>query len=143
MDFHLHPKTGNGIGQLAFSVIPRGAFFGFFLVSSTAAMADTSTLVCHLTPFVIVEDEPTTIDLNEAQSSVVVHFGALHQTFPQTASPAMTVGPLAAVFGVDTISFSQPGAPYQGDYILNRLTGGLVNTSTNWRYTCQLGQKQF
>ena len=114
---------------------------------SAAASADPITLICRFGRIgdSIVEDEPTTIDLNEAQASVVVHFGLNHYTFPQfIQEKPISTGPLAAVFGAETITFSAPsGTGYPGDYVLNRLTGDLVNTNTNWRYACQPARKQF
>jgi hypothetical protein len=45
------------------------------VVASPAAKAQTTTLICNLDhqPDVFKEDEPTTIDLNEAQNTVAVH----------------------------------------------------------------------
>ncbi len=120
------------------------AFLGM-IAFPTAGMADTTTLVCNLSNRVgTAEDEPTTIELNEAQSSVVVHFGQNHYTVPNYQTErAVSVGPVPAVFGANTISFSLPYPVYGDPYVLNRLTGFLSNTTSAGNFTCHAVQKQF
>ena len=118
------------------------------LTAGTAALADTTTLICHVDNpglFGLFEDEPTTtIELNEAQGSVVVHLAAYHFTTPPDGLTGGTdgrgggaprlVGPRPAIFGNDTITFSDPLLP--GDYIINRLTGAFAQPGT-MRWHCQ------
>jgi len=110
-------------------------------VAGHAAMAQTTTLICNADasmPF--TEDEPTTIELNEAKNSVAVHFSATTLSVNGGRIPAYSSGSLPATFAADTISFSVPH--YQLDYTINRLTGSLVN-SAKWKWNCQAGKKQF
>ncbi|MGH7024439.1 MAG: hypothetical protein ACREEB_12745 [Caulobacteraceae bacterium] len=79
--------------------------------AGTAAPADPTTLICKLNfpGGAVVEDEPTTIDLNEAADTVVVHFGPMHtEAGGYHALRAFTLGPLSATFGAQTITFSGP-----------------------------------
>lgn len=55
-------------------------------------------------------------------------------------APTRTFGPVPAVYGSDTITFSI--GPI-GNYTLNRVTGVLLNTDTGWRSACQPGKRQF
>jgi hypothetical protein len=143
------------------------------LAACEPALAGPTMLVCHLdAPTALAfEDGATTIELNEAQSSVVVHFAAAHLTNSDgvtgaadgrgSPNPAASVGPLTAKFGSDTITFSSTGGgeydsngnhfvPYQGSYLINRLTGSFVHKSpgdgalTVWqKWTCKPGNRQF
>ena len=127
--------------------VARTASFGVFvfLMASTPALADTTTLICHLNGGdTIIEDEPTTIDLNEAQNSVVIHFGANHYNLGRVdVEQAVSVGPFQAIFGPDTITFNNNNNAYTGPYTLSRVTGVLANTSIGWRWTCEAGSKKF
>jgi hypothetical protein len=120
--------------------------FGMIIlvIASQATMAQTTTLVCRwdTSQSFLAEDQPSTVELNEAQHSVVIHLSA--ETMAGTLSggriPAHSVGPLPATFTADTISFSDRQSEL--DWTINRLTGVLVN-SANWRWTCQAGKRQF
>jgi hypothetical protein len=118
-------------------------------MASEAAMAQTTTLICNLDPSLgFAEDEPTTIELNEAQNSVVVHFSQQHN--PRTGERlggSHSIGPLPASFGTDVISFTDPTQVYFHNYTINRLTGkfvgSVVNDAGSMIWTCQAGKKQF
>jgi tetratricopeptide (TPR) repeat protein len=110
-----------------------------------------TTMICHLDHRSLFEDEATTIELNEAQRSVVVHISAAHIRNPGpesggwdghgSSTRAQSIGPFAANFGNDTITFSASG-PSGGDYrdgsfVINRRTGAFEFTppdgvSTVW-----------
>jgi len=132
------PKVLNGmcvvLGALAVTVMhPR------------VTLAGTTTLICHVIGTMLVEDGSTTIELNEAQSSVVVHFAASHCTAacgpPRPGEPASSLGPLPAKFGANTISFSNPNGPVT--YVIDRLTGVFVANYINVSWTCDVGKKKF
>ena len=131
----------------AVSGIARQVFLGLAVLTmaSTAATAQTTTLICNLiAPNVFTEDEPTTIELNEAQSSVAVHFSESTLSLNGGRYPEFSIGPLQATFAADTISFSDP--PNALNYTLNRLTGRFTRLfkgefAQGW--TCQAGKKQF
>lgn len=123
------------------------------VASSQVAMADTTKLVCNLdSPAPFAEDQPTTIDLTEAQSSVVVHFGPTHATNPgitggfegRGGNGPFSNGPLPAVFSTDTITFAYPipNTTYVIDYVINRLTG-VFTSSQGAKWTCRAGKTQF
>jgi hypothetical protein len=124
--------------------VMRRALLGLtvLLAASTAALADTTKLVCHLGEQLYKEDGPTIIELNEAQSSVVVHFGGSQMANPPGVLPPRTIGPVPAVFGTDAITIPEPSYP-EGSFVLNRLTGDLIQNVTNWKWTCQPGKKLF
>jgi tetratricopeptide (TPR) repeat protein len=110
-----------------------------------------TTMICQPGYSQIFEDEPTTIELNEAQGSVVVHISAAHLRDSRgvsggwdghgSSTRAQSIGPFAANFGNDTITFS-PSGPSGGDYrdgsfVINRRTGAFVfkpfdGVSTTW-----------
>src|SRR5947208_2347250 len=102
------------IKRLAVSGITHRMLLGLaILVSSQAAMAQTTTLLCDLKnreADQISQDEPTTIELNDANSTVTVHFSALHDISgngtPPMEFPAETTPPLPAQFGSNTITFT-------------------------------------
>ncbi len=134
------------VRHLAFSGTMLLILFGMaaLLATSTAAIADPTTLICIADAAnVWKDDEPSTIELNEAQSSIAVHFAAQTGILgPQYRVSAHASGPIRATFGADTISFSDQGF----DYTLNRLTGSLlrlVGSDVALRWTCQPGKKQF
>jgi hypothetical protein len=114
------------------------------VVASQAATAQTTTtLVCNADAAnVWMDDEPSTIELNEAQSTVAVHLSAMVDIINHFRNPAHASGPLPATFTADTISFSDQGFTYT----LNRLTGSLLrlfNDDVALRWTCQAGKRQF
>ncbi len=116
------------------------------LASSQVAVADTTKLICSLGNSPNAEDGPTTIELNEAQGSVVIHFAGYHvrpESGLQGGGPPRTIGPLSATFSDDTITFFNPQYPQQDQFKINRLTGELTNTFTNWKWACEKGQKKF
>jgi hypothetical protein len=130
--------------------------------SSLMARAEKVTLICH-PKFgnVIYEDEPTTIVLNEAESTVVVNFSAAHLKNPDGITGGVdghgginsqaSIGPLPAVFSNDTITFSNSnGRAYVGFGVINRLTGAFVfkyndhDPVTVWQmWNCEAGKRQF
>jgi len=128
----------------------RRALLGMAILvaASQPALADTKTLICPMDSNLSrIEDEPATIELNEAASTVIVHFGAWHLK-PNVGigqTPAFSIGPLQAVFGTEVISFSYNDPPPQSQIVynltLNRLTGAL----RGWTYnmTCHVGNAQF
>jgi len=117
--------------------------------SSQAARAEATTLICNLdssNPW--KEAEPTTIELNEAQSTVVVHFAAMHgdPRYGGGSRIAVSYGPLPAKFGTDTITFSvdrTTSSWSEGPHTINRLTGNFVEAETNWKWNCHPAKKQF
>ena len=133
-------KLNGGVGAVV-------AFFALLMVTQPA-MAQTTTLICNLDPAqAFTEAEPSTIELNEAKSSIAVHYSA--ETVLGSLSggriPAYSTGPLAATFSADTISFSVPhysDANYTMSYTINRLTGSWVSSS-GLKRTCRAGKKQF
>lgn len=124
------------------------------LFSAGEAFAAPVLLVCRMNsdmPF--TEDEPTTMELDEAQGTVTVHFAA-------TARKDMTgitggyegrggdrphvMGPLNAAYSAEAITFVYPnngGNPM--NYSLNRVTGAFVSEADSLRWACQPGKKQF
>jgi hypothetical protein len=124
------------------------------VAKSQLALAADSTLICNLSAprEVVIEEQPTTIELNDTQSTVVVHFSAAHMVDPEGATggadgrgspnPAATIGPLQANFGANSITFSSSSggeysvggaiySAYAGSYVLNRITGTLVHRRPN------------
>src|SRR5579863_5437586 len=111
------------------------------VMASSPALAGATTLICPMdNNYMTYEDEPTTIELNEAQSTVVVNFAARHLKNPRGVSGgadgrggsnAFSTGPLSAKFSADTISFSwnYAGQDQTFSWAINRLTGsfGVVN----------------
>jgi hypothetical protein len=112
------------------------------------ARADTTTLICRLdsSSLPITESEPTTIELNKEQSSVVVHFSARTINASGARSDAYSIGPLPATFSADTISFSDPH-PFWifSNFKINRLTGTFFagNGVGDWKWDCEAGKAKF
>ncbi len=130
--------------NLALSGIAHRMFFGLaiLVMASQAAMADPATLICNLdTANAWKEDEPSTIGLNEAQNSVIAHWGARTLSVNGSRAPAQTSGPLPATFATDSISFIDSSLGHH--YTLNRLTGILLERELNWKWACQAGKKRF
>jgi len=113
------------------------------LVATTATRADTATVVCHVNSGLVVEETPTTVDLNESQNSVTMHFGQTHWD-PRTGMSGSTPssgedwGPITARFDANTITWGD-----QIVYTLNRVTGVLTDSSAHQVWNCQKAQKQF
>ena len=117
-------------------------------IGSAAAEAGTTTLICTSSDETNVEDEATTIQLNEAQSTVIAHYASFHlrpgTDMIQGPTHPQVVGPLPAVFGADTITFTYTMEGYAFDGTINRLTGAFsLNAGAINKWTCQPGQKQF
>jgi hypothetical protein len=115
-------------------------------IGATAATADPTTLICDLHDDLWVENQPTTIELNEAQATVTVHSGGVHARGGGFA-PAHTYDPVPATFSGHEISFRfadvENDAPLS---VINRLTGTLVAFQGGLgtaRYSCQAGHNQF
>jgi hypothetical protein len=124
------------------------------LAASQPAHADTTILVCRLDTNIermFVDEGPTTIELNEAGSTVTVHFAAKHPA-PNSGilsggyTAAYTVGPLHATFGPDTVTFqSEDGSLI---FTINRVTGQLNarqpgDLPPGEQWNCQVGKRQF
>jgi hypothetical protein len=114
-----------------------------FATTSPPALADTTTLICHMDMQFIIEEDTTTIELNQAASTVVVHWAGYHSTDNVTTGSARTGGPYQAVYGKDTITFSSSDGNTNLSYVLNRLTGSLEIKPINWKYACQVAKPQF
>jgi hypothetical protein len=133
-------------------------------------IADPTTLICHLDAAdgsSMFEDGPTTVEVNEAQSSIVVHTSGAHWRNPgsirgggdgQGGTRAVSIGPLQARFGTATIT--APAGDFYGAqvnfatgkngvFIIDRLTGAFVykkddGTVLAWTaWTCHPGKQQF
>ena len=115
--------------------------------AARTASAEPVTLICqldgvinHVTAY--IEDEQTTVELDEPRGTVSVHFGPFHLS-PSVGIgnfPASSIGPVPATFTASAVSFSG-GA-------INRLTGELRSSETKvpggyGRYTCELGKAKF
>ena len=113
------------------------------LMAATAARADTATVVCHVDSGQVVEETPTTVDLNESQNSVTMHFGQTHWD-PRTGMSGSTPssgedwGPITARFDANTITWGDKSV-----YTLNRVTGVLTESVYQQVWNCQKAQKQF
>jgi len=130
------------VRHLAFSGTMRRIFFGIaaLLTASTAALAQTTTLVCNLDPSnAWKEVEPTTIELNDAQGYIVIHYAARTLSLNGDRAPARSSGPLPAVFGTDKITASSNGY----NDVIDRVTGIFIDTAAQWSWTCQAGKPQF
>jgi hypothetical protein len=125
----------------------RRALLGsaLFLTASAPALAGSTTLICNMDAANSwKQDEPTIVELNEAQGTVVVHFSPLTLPLNGSHSPASSIGPLPGTFSADTISFVDPHPPgILSNFTINRLTGALFESNSNWRWICQPGKKQF
>jgi len=130
------------------------AVLAMLAATSKIALADTTTLICHMNdnPY-WYEEGPSSIELNEAQSTVVVHYAAYHgKRSGYTGPSADTRGPFHATFSADTITWQESnGENGYTNFTINRLTGffggklfynGKSGGDTN-SYTCHAAQKQF
>ncbi len=118
---------------------------GILLTVSTSALADTTTLICNTG--LPLDMGPTTVDLNEAQSTVTVHLPAT-----TAGIPARTVGPRPATFGPEMITFTDTSNNTDDTYAINRISATVAYTQADLRdhhrvgyanWTCHVGQKQF
>jgi len=139
--------------------IAKRMFLGMIatLAANTAAHADSTTLICNTKfPNILYEDEATTVELNDANSSAVVHLSGIHLKDPSSVSGgedghggynAKSIGPAPAQFSTNTITFSyQNQYGYTYSFAINRLTGDFsdLNNDTVWsKYTCHAGKPQF
>jgi hypothetical protein len=122
----------------------RAAVFGIFLTMSTAAVANPTTLICQMADYMPwTEQGTTTVELNETKSQVTLNFATTQfkdTRLSYNGGPGATVGPLLATFGTDTITFKNPGALFAGSYVINRLTGSMIEPYAHWRWNCHPGQ---
>jgi hypothetical protein len=116
------------------------------LATEKAALADTTTLICHIADTFYAEELPTTIELNDTNNTATVHLSAVRIANPGGITgggwPAATRGPMPASFSADTITFSD--GTY--NFTVNRLTGELDESTAQNKisfWTCQKAQKQF
>lgn len=111
--------------------------------SSQVAIAETTTLICDVphSDRVITDGVPT-IDLNEAQGTITIHYAAWRSVNGGSPFPATTLGPIPAEFGPDIITIppvERPGWSIEQPVTLNRVTG--FWSMNNW--TCHAAKKQF
>jgi hypothetical protein len=116
------------------------------VAASPAALADSASLICDEkgTAGVYTYDGAVTVDLNETQHSVVVHYPGVTGTVPVFHREARSVGPLLAIFKSDSITFSIPG----NVITINRMTGEAVIRTDGGQtmaesWNCRAGKKQF
>ena len=127
---------------MKWTAVAQKALLGIAVLAATPqiASADPTTLICKLgAENSWKEDEPTTVDLNEAQSSVVVHWGAKTLPINGAHTPALSSAPVRGDFSANTISFNAFGQ----DYVIIRLTGVMSAPSINWTWSCEPGNKKF
>jgi hypothetical protein len=125
--------------------------------SSQVVRADTTTLICHMNDNKFwVEEGPTTIQLNEAQSTVVaINYSKVHGA-PGSgiccgSTGGLSYGPFPATFSADTITWQSAESGIESKCAINRLTGIFAcQTLLNGRwadnaanYTCNAAQKRF
>ena len=119
---------------------------GMVLLTAGAgtASADTTTLICDLHNDLWIQNQPTTIDLNEAQGTVTIHTGGVHAEGGGFEGP-VTFDPIAATFSDREITFRWGNASYPIS-VINRLTGGFAAFQPGLgsvNYACQAAHKQF
>lgn len=113
------------------------------LGSSQAALAATTTLICDVphSDRVITDGVPT-IDLNEAEGTVTIHYAAWRSVNGGSQFPEKTIGPIPAEFGLDIITIppvERPGWSIEQPVTLSRVTGFWSLNS----WTCHAAKKQF
>jgi hypothetical protein len=107
---------------------------------------DTITLVCSTNYSRAAT--PATIDLNEAEAVVTVHYYSIDAGGGRIL-PARTSGPLAARFTKNTITFVDRLESRRWDFMINRLTGiiDVIETQEGQKFpfvwTCHVGKAQF
>ena len=143
----MHKHVDAIAGKVGLVRTTRRALLGMIalLTASTGALADTTTLLCRVPAdnSFWSDDEPTIVELNQGQGTVVVHFAAIHNRTPgvtggfdgQGGFPASSQGPMQAVFSTDVITFSSGST-------INRLTGDFV-WDNGLKFTCKPGKPQF
>jgi hypothetical protein len=119
------------------------------LVTSTAALADPTTLICDTHES--NQAGPFTVDLNEAQSTVSFHSSGLAPSGGYPGTSGVTRGPFPASFNPNTITFADDSPDAVSTYIINRVAATVEETdvgkavSMTWHsvWTCQVGKAQF
>ena len=133
------------------------AALAILAVSSKIALADTTTLICHMNDNKFwVEEGPTTIELNEAQGTVVTinyskQHGAPGSGIGGGSVGGRSTGPFPATFSDNAITWQSTEAGVTGTCTINRLTGIYAcKTLMNGQfydnaasYTCNAAQKKF
>ena len=98
---------------------------------------------------VMIQDDPTIVDLDKAQATATVHFASFRlQGSIGGPVSARTVGPMHATFSDETVTFENPdpnSAPNGGhdEYVLNRLTGAFRGLWGEDEFSCQVATNQF
>ncbi|HXR94258.1 MAG TPA: hypothetical protein VN718_00155 [Rhizomicrobium sp.] len=111
-------------------------------------MADPVSLICHRTMPHLTDSGATTIELDEAQRTVTVHFAGYQMAGIVRFFEPRALGPVQGTFTPQTITFQNPDtntAPSGGPdhYTLNRLTGDLEGEWAQDAMNCQVGAKRF
>ena len=110
-------------------------------------IASPVTLICNTGNS--REASQTTIDLNESDGLVTIHFGATHTGGFPDPMPGRSTGPLSANFNQTTITFSEQPDSRQFNYVINRMTGTIDVTEMNggnpyhYQWTYQVAKAQF
>jgi hypothetical protein len=115
-------------------------------VQRVQVSAATTMLVCKLVSPAWTTDQPTTIELNEAQGTILMHQYTTHAPeYGNATAPGWTWGPLPATFNAETITanFFWQGDPRQFTLLISRLTGDLTVAPINWKWSCHAGSAQF
>jgi hypothetical protein len=142
--------------HFAFPGIALRALLGMavLVAACQTALADPTSLICDTTEPQYAG--PATVDLNEAKSTVTIHFPGSKPAPPLPGPPAYTVGPSPATFSPTTITFTQPssggGTTVSTTYVTNRLTATVEETGVtndpyrptfNNTWSCHVGTAQF
>ena len=108
----------------------------------------TITLVCSTG--MSYEASPTTLELNEAEGLVTIHYGSKHNRGGNPDPiPGTTSGPVRAHFTQNMITFVVNDADRHTNYRINRVTGviGIVAFQEGrqfpFEWTCHVGNAQF
>ena len=111
------------------------------------ALAEKTTLICPMTPvenfYIESLAEPTTVEFDEPQGTVVVHRGPLHGSLGEFPAQTSTY---PARFTSETISWTD--SLWGSAWTINRLTGNMTNYTregkpSNWLWRCRTGNKVF
>ena len=126
---------------IPFCALMPAIAFAAGLLSLQPAAAGTTTLICRLTqPTQVTEQQPTTIDLDDVQNTVMIHYGPTYTDEGGPHSmPASDLGPLPATFTANAITFSDHRG---GTYTINRLTG-IFSNSYYFQWACEPGKAKF
>jgi hypothetical protein len=125
-----------------------------FATASPPALADTTTLICHMDMDFFIEDDVTTIELDQAASTVVIHWGGYHSRDNVVRDLPHTNGPYHTEYGKDTITFHNNYITEDGyaSYSINRLTGTfleqilsdtLTPQGAPYKWNCHVAKPQF